>query len=201
MKSLLYNFFLVIILASTLSILTYAHLTRHAETANIHSHPLIKATKEGNVSLVTNILERGTPVDTTDWAGWTSMHWAALLLKNDVIKVLLDAGADIEKIGKGGKNSGTPLMMAAKKYNGQETIKILLMNGADVNGSDQYGRTALIIASRYGRKKTVQILLDSGADVTRISTLRSWRTALQVAKHRGHQSIVNILREAGARNE
>ena len=200
MKFLLYKILALAILLNSLSIfLPYDQLKQIAPANDTITHPIVEAAKEGNITLIKELLHQGIPPDTPDWAGWTSLHWAALLLKNDVIKILLKAGANIEKIGKGGKNSGTPLMMASKKYNGNKTVKILLMYGADINGTDQYGRTALIIASRYGRVEIVKTLLNSGANIDRQSNLNSWQTALKVARDRGHQSIVDILLKAGAK--
>ena len=171
---------------------------RTATAAEASDPVLIEAAKSGDAVQVSTLLANGTPVDTPDWAGWTALHWAALLLKDNVVDVLLRAGADIERIGKGGKNSGTPLMMAAKKYAGLGTVELLLARGADVNGTDQYGRTALIMAARYGRLQTVKALIAAGADVARTSTLKSWRTALYVAKSKGHSDVVALLRAAGA---
>jgi len=162
------------------------------------SSRLIAAAKAGDAEMVSNMLNNGLKVDTADWAGWTSLHWASLLLKNNVIKVLLKFGADIERVGEGGKNSGTPLMMASKKYYGLKTVQFLLMSGANVNGEDQYGRTPLIIASRYGRLKIVRMLIEYGANVKHSSKLNSWKTALKVAEDKGHIDIAIMLRNAGA---
>jgi len=159
---------------------------------------LIFAVKSRDTELVRELLAGGAEPESEDWAGWTPLIWASLLLENDIVTLLLDAGADIERIGEGGKNSGTPLMMAAKKHAGAETVQLLLARGARVNGTDQYDRTPLIMAAKYGRMASVKVLLAAGADVTRISLLKSWRSALHAAKSRGHAAVADILVEAGA---
>ncbi|MEC9454782.1 MAG: ankyrin repeat domain-containing protein [Pseudomonadota bacterium] len=101
-------------------------------------------------------------------------------------------------MAKGGKNSGRPLMMAAKKYRGLEAVKLLVRRGADVNGADQYGRTPLIMAARYGRIKIVRYLLSQGAETDAESIMRKWKTPLIAANLRGHEEVAALLREAGA---
>jgi ankyrin repeat protein len=159
----------------------------------------LEAAKAGDSAAISKFLARGMDVHVEDWAGWPALNWAALMLRNETIEILLDAGADIEFLAKGGKNSGRPLMMAAKKYNGLETVKLLVSHGADVNGADQYGRTALIMAARYGRIETVRFLLSQGANPNAESGMEKWKTPMIAAQLRGHHDVVAILREAGAR--
>lgn len=160
---------------------------------------LIEMAKAGDAVGVRTLLDAGIDVEATDWAGWTPLTWAALLLRREVIGVLLDAGADLEVVAEGGKNSGTPLMMAAKKWDGLETVKLLLSRGADVDGADQYGRNALMMAARYGRLEIVELLLAQGADPRRESRLNDWRSALSLARSRGHEAVAERLAQAGAR--
>jgi ankyrin repeat protein len=158
----------------------------------------LEAAKSGDNKVIRALLAQGVDVHGADWAGWPALNWAALLLRNETIEILLDFGADIEYLAKGGKNSGRPLMMAAKKYQGAATVKLLVGRGADVNGADQYGRTALIMAARYGRLETVRYLLDHGADPNAESMMKKWKTPLIAAQLRGHEFVAELLRKAGA---
>ncbi len=158
----------------------------------------LAAVKAGDVAAVAQCLDAGADPDTKDWAGWSALAWAALLLETEVAAQLIDAGADIEHLSKGGKNSGRPLMMAAKKYGGLETVTLLVARGADVNGTDQFGRTALWMAARYGRLETIDFLLANGADPTRVSRFGKTKTALAIARARGHEAAAARLMAAGA---
>ncbi len=160
--------------------------------------PLVAAAKAGDVAAVSQILANDGAVDETDWAGWTSLHWAALLLNIEVIPILLDADADIEAIGPGGKNSGTPLMMSAKKLDGIEVMSLLLTRGAAINGTDQYGRTALMISAKHGRTQNVAFLLAQGADPNIRNQLGVNPTALSLARAHGHQKTAGVLIASGA---
>jgi len=98
----------------------------------------------------------------------------------------------------------TPLVQAIKQYNrrdrslfgyGKETvleiINILLDNGANVNGIDQFGRTALMEAVQYGNEKIVEALLKHGANVNAADEYG--KTALIIAIEKGHTQIANML--------
>ena len=59
--------------------------------------------------------------------------------KNPLVKMLLDAGAEINAQTNDGE---TALMTAARWYN-RKTIQLLIENGADVDIKDNEGKTAL----------------------------------------------------------
>ena len=166
--------------------------------AEENSDAFLEAAKTGDTNTLRTLLAEGVDIHVADWAGWPALNWAALMLRNESIEFLLDSGADIEYLAKGGKNSGRPLMMAAKKYRGLEAVKLLVGRGADVNGADQYGRTPLIMAARYGRIKIVRYLLSQGAGTDAESIMRKWNTPLIAANLRGHEEVAALLREAGA---
>ena len=72
-----------------------------------------------------------------------------------------------------------------------ENVKILLLNGADVNFQDKNGYTALIWASINGYLEVVKLLLLNGADVN-IQTI--WGdTALMFASCYGYLEVVKLL--------
>lgn len=174
--------------------LSYSHSSFSSDKEN----SFINAAKNGDYETISLLIKDGIDVDVTDWAGWTALNWSSLMLHNANIKILLDSGADIEHLGKGGKNSGRPLMMAAKKFDGLETVKLLVTSGAQVNGRDQYGRTPLIMAARYGRLKTVLYLLKNGADPNSTSILDKWKSPIISAKIRGHKEVLEALLKSGA---
>lgn len=130
----------------------------------------------------------------------------------ELVKTLLDEGADIEAKGqpkrkvKNAKDSagGTALMVAAR-YGQEEMVKLLLEKGADIKAKNNNGYTSLMGAAADGRAEIVKILIDAGADVNYESKVRGggW-TALNLAavqsrnKTVGHYKAVKILLDAGA---
>lgn len=159
---------------------------------------LIAAARHGQTAEIESLLAAGVPVDAPDMVGWTPLVWAAAYLHYDAVKLLIDRGADLEAIGRSGKNSGTALMWAAKKVNSRRVVELLLDAGADVNGSDQYGRTAIMLAARHGQVDSIHMLLARGADINAVSRLPRVRTALEQAQKYRKGEVVRLLRSLGA---
>ena len=59
-------------------------------------------------------------------------------------------------------NSGIPLYEAIKN-NDIELVKLLLIQGVDINIRDNYGETPLFKAAQNGKTEIVKLLLDKGA--------------------------------------
>uniref|UniRef100_A0A0G4HED6 Uncharacterized protein n=1 Tax=Chromera velia CCMP2878 TaxID=1169474 RepID=A0A0G4HED6_9ALVE len=112
------------------------------------------------------LLARGADVNARDEMGRTIVHWAATHGSMKVLKVALDAGADIEALADG----STPLMCTAtmikdRVFDSDAAAELLLDREADVNASGWDGRTVLHAAASYGCVKVLQLALDRGADI------------------------------------
>ena len=78
-----------------------------------------------------------------------------------------------------------------------ESVRILLKKGADVNARGIFYRNALLAASSGGHEAVVQLLLEKGADVNAQGGY--YGNALQAASSRGHGAVVQLLLENGAK--
>ena len=149
---------------------------------------LILASELGLAALVKNVLSKGIDVNATDDAGATALNRAVGHSNEDVVRILLDNGADIEAgddwdepwredIDKNGsirevKNfMGRPLMLATLDED-FGMMRILLAAGANLEARRRSAHdtkvsiTALHAAILYGDDElTMRILLDHGADV------------------------------------
>lgn len=125
-------------------------------------------------------------------AGWTPLHVAAREGQEDVARVLLDAGAEVN----GAKGETSPLHWAVwEEQPNLKLVKLLIERGADVNGQDRlFKESPLHSAARYGNVELTKLLLEAKADPKLKESLG--KTPLDLAKERKHQDVVKLLESA-----
>jgi hypothetical protein len=89
------------------------------------------------------------------------------------------------------------LLFAAARMGRDDVVPALLQAGADLEGTDPKGYTALILASYNGQESTTALLLSSGARVDAGDTERG-NTALMGVAFKGYTAIARLLIEGGA---
>ena len=92
--------------------------------------------------------------------------------------------------------SGADVAIAAKGRDAV-AVKALLKQGADVNGAQGDGMTALHWAANHGDAALTQMLLSAGANI-RATTRLGGITAMHIASQGGHAQVVAALIAAGA---
>ncbi len=96
-----------------------------------------------------------------DNAEITALHYAVVMNDGNLVRELLDLGADIECRNDVGH---TPLMMAA--YNKRRSIaRLLVQRGADLTAVSAEGKTVLHYASQYGDIELAKQVLDARVPV------------------------------------
>mmetsp|Transcript_34846 Transcript_34846/g.87661 ORF Transcript_34846/g.87661 Transcript_34846/m.87661 type:complete len:491 (-) Transcript_34846:97-1569(-) len=121
-----------------------------------------QAAKDGDLSRVTVLLDRGHDVNQGDTIGFTPLHWAAQRGHLDMAAHLFKSGADLNVQDADGQ---TPLHWAVdKKY--IDMIHYLVEHGADVNAVDGYKHTALHRAAAGDLANIAELLIKHGADVS-----------------------------------
>ena len=93
-------------------------------------------------------------------------HWASLRGKHACVKLLIDAGADLNV-----RNSeGDTALILASCAGKPECVKLLIDAGADLNARTKKGKTALHFASRLGYTECVQLLVAAKQKVAEEAT-------------------------------
>lgn len=128
-------------------------------------------------------------------AGATALSYAAISGQTEIVRALLDKGADANITDKSGSS---PLIFAVM-YNHLEIALLLLEHGADVNWVPEYQNPALIYAAWHGNVAMVKALLTRRADAS--FQTPSGRTSQVVAeeKAKDYLEVAELLKQAEAK--
>jgi ankyrin repeat protein len=131
--------------------------------------------------------------------GFTALHLAVFFGHRDLVKHLLDLGAD-PRLAARNKTfaSGVSPLQSAVTRGSVELAKLLLDRGADVNARDADDGSPLFTAAFNGNLALVELLLARGAraDVRH----KSGQTPLGIAREKNHAAVAQVLarQDAGA---
>jgi ankyrin repeat protein len=118
-------------------------LLRRFRKERSHDLSLFDSAATGNLPLVVGLLMRGIHPDAADVGKTPALFMASVNGHNDVVKVLIAAGA---KVNAGSRTGGaTALMFAALRGRG-EVVLTLLQAGANPNAQSEDGETAIMFA-------------------------------------------------------
>jgi ankyrin repeat protein len=122
----------------------------------------------------------------------TALQYAVVMGDSNLVRELLDLGADIESTDDIGS---TPLMMAA--YNNRRSISnLLVQRGADLTAISANGKTVLHHAAQFGDIELVKQVLDAGVPVNAADF--EGYTALHCSVINDQVEAVEILLKHGA---
>lgn len=150
---------------------------------------LYRLAREGKLNILKETISK-EDLDSKSQLGWTLLTYACMSGHEDVVRYLLEAGADPNLTGDG----WVPLHEAANR--GFEAIvKLLVSFGADTDVRND-GMSPLHVACVRGYAEVAQVLVEMGADVNAQDEIGL--TGLHHAAARGYCDIVRHLVESGA---
>lgn len=162
--------------------------------------PLMIAAKRGDMANVERIIFEGVDLDDQSAYGWTALMFALWQGHENVVRLLVEAGADINSVsGKVPASFSTtadyPETSAIFEAISNQHYSIafyLLDEGASVNAS------ALAIAGARGTPELLKRLVNNGAQVNIVSENQFYRTPLSAAAQYGQVQNMEWLLENGA---
>lgn len=173
------------------------HGQRAIATRILAEHPeldVFEAAAAGDVARVRALTDaERSLVNAVAPDGFTPLGLAAFFRAPDVVRLLLERGAD-PSIAAQNRLAVTPLHSAVATDAAPvdvSIVRMLLEAGAPVNVPHLGGGTPLHTAAFVGEPEVLRMLLDRGAD-PRLTT-DDGRTAIDIAREQGHAEAAALL--------
>ncbi|XP_073713276.1 caskin-1 isoform X11 [Misgurnus anguillicaudatus] len=161
--------------------------------------PLHHAALNGNVEVISLLLESQAIVDIRDQKGMRPLHYAAWQGKSEPMKLLLKSSSSVNGQSDEGQ---IPLHLAAQ-HGHYDVSEMLLQHQSNPCIVDNAGKTPLDLACEFGRVGVVQLLLSSNMCAALLeakpgdSTDPNGTSPLHLAAKNGHIDIIRLLIQAG----
>ncbi len=157
------------------------------------AYDLLEASFCANLEDIRDFLKNGD-ANYSDPFGHTALHWAAMNGNNEVIKILINYGANINALN----NAGTPPIFFAITRNLVSTIQLMIRHGATLSYTSKGGFNFLHRAAFYGYLETAKLLIENG--ISPNSVTDEGETPLDLAKIMNADIGSENHHPSGARN-
>ena len=132
------------------------------EEPSLADRALLQAAATGLLAESRYALEQGADVNARGPGRETPLILAAAAANGDLVKLLLDSGADPAAV----TDDGWSALHAAAYSGGTAAAGLLIAAGAPLETRERdFGNTALLLAARRGSHGVVAALLEAGADI------------------------------------
>jgi ankyrin repeat protein len=123
---------------------------------------LLEAVERGDVAEARKLLAEGASPLVENSKGWPPLVLAVKAPNLDLVKLLVENGADVN--ARGSATNGSTVFSFAAEGGSFEVMDYLLEKGADINGKGKDGLLPLVYVATRGRTQIVKYLLSKGAD-------------------------------------
>ncbi|RSL97643.1 hypothetical protein CDV31_012921 [Fusarium ambrosium] len=155
-------------------------------------------------AMVQRLLEKGADVAAQSSDGWAALYLAVYYKQPEVVRLLLEHGADVNQKNKDlgwiGLGDGVTALHVAARIGSEAIARLLIKAGADVRAADEDGMTVLYKAVSNGCASLaiVDLLLAHGVDINAHHDDNEI-TVLHEAVLKGNIEMVRCLLQRGAR--
>ncbi|XP_048104358.1 caskin-1 isoform X2 [Alosa alosa] len=154
------------------------------------------AALNGNMELISLLLENQAAVDIRDQKGMRPLHYAAWQGKTEPMKMLLKAGSSVNSQSEEGQ---IPLHLSSQHGHYDGVVQLLLNSNMcaamlEPKASDPNGTTPLHLAAKNGHIDIIRLLIGAGIDIN-LQTKAG--TALHEAALCGKTEAVRLLLDSG----
>lgn len=158
----------------------------------LNGTPLHWAVRQGHTDAAVLLMKYGADPHLEDSEGCNALHLASQFGHTPVVAYLIAMGLDVDVLDRSGM---TPIMWAAYRSFGIDTIRVLLNFGASVNLTDKLQKnTALHWAVASSNTNAIRPLLKSGANLDALNGQDL--TPLDLATERRNNWIAHQIRNS-----
>lgn len=125
---------------------------------------ILKQNLSSNEDKIKNLIKKLVYVDQFRKNGANALMYAIHNGDLNIIKLLIDKGADVNIIDSQGD---MPIFIAV--FDNLDVVKLLVENGANINVKDRRNNTPLISACFHTNLDIVKYLIDKGADINAVN--------------------------------
>jgi uncharacterized protein len=122
--------------------------------------------------------------------GWPPLHLSAAFGTPQAVELLLEHGAHVHQVSHNAMRNQA-LHACIALGNSVDSIRLLIIAGANVNATQSGGYTPLHQAAANGNASVVALLLESGAD--KAARCDQGKTPADYARERGHTAVAAAL--------
>jgi ankyrin repeat protein len=167
-----------------------------APCKRVSARPVHVAARSLNPTMMATLLKFRPNLESRS-NGLTALFYAIGAGDEEVVRLLLEAGADAKARTLGKPGTGESVLHMAVASWKQSMLPLLIRYGADVNasGTNPAGQTALHIAAQHGNEDALRELIKAGANV--FAKDANGLTALHVTAAYGRINTASILLDQG----
>ncbi len=155
---------------------------------NENDTPFIKAIKSEDINKVKSLIKSRINVNEVYENGYTALMVAASKGNVEIVKLLIETGADLESYDN---NGNTSFMHAFFNHQKEAVVKFLLTKNVNIEVVNDQEQTPLILAALNNHYKSIELLIKSKAKIEFKGQLE--RTALMHAVNNNCIEAVKLL--------
>lgn len=148
---------------------------------------LFQVIRDHNYDGLENEIKKGRNLNQLNGNGIAAIHLAVIKDEINMVKKLLEEGADVNIQGV---NNKTPILVASTQGN-IEIIKLLVTEGADLNSVSSRGENVLMFAANSGHLEAVKYFVNKGFAINKRNIYG--KTAVDFAKENKHSHVSDFL--------
>ncbi|KAF4994424.1 hypothetical protein FDECE_13124 [Fusarium decemcellulare] len=150
-----------------------------------------QAALRGDVQQMSGFLAQGANINGRNGEGNTPLGCAVVANKEDAVKFLIGAGADINS-----KDLKLPPLFLAASVGSIDVARLLINQGANVNQKSWSGQSYFVDVCNSDNLEGIRLLLENGAKAS--TTNLSGRPMIAQAVKKGNIELVRLLLKHGA---